>query len=285
VDVGPSAVSSSSLGTATLEAPEPPAIMAPEPAFAPVAEPEPHWSEVSSSTPTSGRRGIEFDFDSDRQEIRVRASYVSALVTVFAVIVVVAMAYLLGRQGVRSSSPVLAAIPTEELRQLPAHPSVLDISRPVADATDAATPAKAMASDAKPETTSAERNAAAAAPAFNEPKPSPTMVVDDAKRAIGLNYVIVQSYPDQKSASDARDILVKSGIPCTVEKGPAGWASLSWYSVVGTTGFDRIRNSPEYDKYVKSIRAVGSSFAGNSKFKKFEPQPYRWKDNSDGGRG
>ncbi len=99
--------------------------------------------------------------------------------------------------------------------------------------------------------------------------------VFDGKRTIGLNYVIIQSYPEQKTAEEARDALAKSGISTTIEKGLRG-LNPSWFTVVGTDGFARIR-STEYENYVKRVQQVSDSFAKSRKsFKAFEPMGYKW---------
>jgi hypothetical protein len=87
----------------------------------------------------------------------------------------------------------------------------------------------------------------------------------------------VQIYLDEKSATEARDVLASSGIAATIEKGLPEYASSNWYCVVGLRGFDRIRNNPEYDRYEQAIIDAGAKFVKNPKFKKFNPQPYRWR--------
>src|SRR5207248_3074874 len=99
----------------------------------------------------------------------------------------------------------------------------------------------------------------------------------EGARIIGRNYVIVQSYPDEKSANDAKEILINNGVSCTVEKGLPGWGLNTWFSVVGKTGFDRI-HSTQFEDYIKNIETTSAKFAGTSKFKRFEPHPYKWKD-------
>src|SRR5439155_3126873 len=117
----------------------------------------------------------------------------------------------------------------------------------------------------------------ALAAAVSEPKQPPANVVRDAKRTVGLNYVVIQNYfDDEKAATDARDVLIKHGIPCTVEHGPEGWAPMRWFSVVGIDGFAKTKRLPEYDKYIADIMKVSKEFAGNSHFKQFEPMPLRW---------
>ena len=101
-------------------------------------------------------------------------------------------------------------------------------------------------------------------------------MVEDGERRIGLQYVLVQSYPPEEKhlAEDAVAALRDHGVPSTVEMG-LPWAP-RWYSVVGMKGFDRTKDSPEYRAYVSKIEQVSDKFAGTSKFKQFEPKPLRW---------
>jgi hypothetical protein len=96
-------------------------------------------------------------------------------------------------------------------------------------------------------------------------------------RSVGLNYVVVQSYPEQQAAEDAQKALEDAGIPCTVVRGLRGFAAPNFHSVVGTHGFSAIRNVPAYKRYEEAILAVSKTYAGTSKYKKFEPTPYKWK--------
>ena len=96
----------------------------------------------------------------------------------------------------------------------------------------------------------------------------------DGKRVVGLNYVVVQSYPDRKSAEEARDVLIHAGIPATVEQKLRG-LNPSWFMVVGTEGFERVKSGP-YLGYEKRIRQLSDGFAKKKSFKAFEPLPYKW---------
>ena len=110
--------------------------------------------------------------------------------------------------------------------------------------------------------------------------PSNNGIDTNQARSIGLNYILVQSYPNEKLATEARDFLVKSGVPCTVEKGPKDWASdPSWCSVITTAGYAHI-HSPEYESAARNITTLGGQFAGKAKFKRFEPHAYKWKQSS-----
>ena len=110
--------------------------------------------------------------------------------------------------------------------------------------------------------------------------PSNNGVDTNQARSIGLNYILVQSYPNEKLATEARDFLLKSGVMCTVEKGPKDWASdPNWCSVITTAGYLHI-HSPEYEAASRTITALGEQFAGKKSFKRFEPHAYKWKQTS-----
>ena len=104
---------------------------------------------------------------------------------------------------------------------------------------------------------------------------------DDAHRSGGLNYIIIQSYPEKEKqmAEQAAAFLTKNGIPCTVEHNLPNWSP--WpnaYSVVGIRGFAKVYNNPDLETYKKSVTDVGAKFTnGRSGFKSFAPSPYCWR--------
>jgi hypothetical protein len=112
------------------------------------------------------------------------------------------------------------------------------------------------------------------------PKAPSTYVEFNGKRVVGLHYVIVQCYPPQEKqlAEDAVKLLSANGIPATIETNVP--YAPNWLAVVGVAGFDRVKSSREYDAYVARIEQIGAKFGGTSKFKKFEPRPYKWRETS-----
>jgi hypothetical protein len=238
--------------------------------------------------------GVHFGYDADRQEVTLRMRYTTAVISAFSFVVLIGLAYVTGRHGAFAPGP-LAAVSTEMLKKGPAQPSVLEVGRSGGEAgnrgaitsgngvSPAFTPerpkvanGKASASQPQPQPASAKMPANISTAPTGQTNGA--IVEDNARRAAGLNYVIVQSYPDQKSAGEAAAFLNKAGVHCTVEPAPPGFVNNpSWVSVVGTAGFQRIRNSPDYDNYVKGIQKLGEQYAGTSKFKRFQPQPYRWR--------
>src|SRR6185295_18713750 len=67
-------------------------------------------------------------------------------------------------------------------------------------------------------------------------------------RTVGLNYVVIQSYPDQKMAEEAVKILHEGGIDATIERLPAWSNKPTWVQVVGLTGFEKT-SSPQFVAY------------------------------------
>ncbi|HEY8665550.1 MAG TPA: hypothetical protein VIL86_02745 [Tepidisphaeraceae bacterium] len=202
--------------------------------------------------------------DPERHEIAYLLSYTHAIVAAFAVLVIVAIAYVTGRQLNRGPQRLLAEHTTEELRAGKKHPEVLDLSKP------------SLASNLTHPDASADHRGEATH-TWNDVQPPTTFITTDVRRIIGQNYVIVQSYPEEKSATEARDALNKYGVLCTVEKSPFRG---DWFAVIGVQGFGRIRDVPEYDAYLKAIQSAGAKYLaanpGARSFKKFEPAPYKW---------
>ncbi len=232
------------------------------PASAPAsASSQPPQTLASSPAAPMGAALNEMRVDRDRQQISLRLNYTSALIGLFVLLVVLVLAYVIGRHFSRAATPMLTP-PSEEIMSGPVSGSALDLSRPAAPANPA--PAPAAAGDA-PRT-------------WTAPAPPATLLVDDVHRTIGLNYVIVQSYPVEKDAAEARDLLLKEGILCTAEHTPPTYGRGDWYSVIGIKGFDKIRNVPEFEQYVRAIEQASKKFAAGSKFKKFDPQPFRWRE-------
>jgi hypothetical protein len=103
-------------------------------------------------------------------------------------------------------------------------------------------------------------------------------VVDDPKRTVGLTYVVIQSYPPEERAMAEEAVKLLNGkqVLCTTETG-LPWAP-RWISVVGIKGFDRIRDSREYDQYLGRINQINDEMGGTVRFKRFDPKPFKWKE-------
>jgi hypothetical protein len=221
---------------------------------------------VSASYHTPARQplpGVDLELDPDHQQITFKVSYYSAIITSFTVMVVIILAFVIGRKLNRGPVAATNSPSSAELRSQPAHPDVLDVSNRTVEPTPIAPKVE--------ETAQLAGNTALA------PTPPSTPAVD-AQRIIGRQYVVIQIYPDKKNADNAAALLNQNNIPCTVENGLAGWASKSWWCVVGTTGFDHVRANPDYQHYEAAILRLNAQQSDNPKFKKFEPRAYRWKE-------
>jgi hypothetical protein len=247
------------------------------------------------------RSAFQFLVDRDRHELFVRVRYTTAVVAGVSVLMLVALAYLTGRHTGRGPSSALAS--AEEIARGPVEKGVLDLN-PRGGANGAAfsanSPSPAFTSSGAG---AARPPAARAMPTTQAPAFAPTSVApsrpgvspseptappappvspqNNGKRVVGHQYVLVQSYPPEqkKTAEDARDLLAQAGVVTTVEKAPIGWPP-TWFSVVGTTGFDRA-SGPAYQNYLGVIESVNNKFAGKGSFKRFDPTAIRWKERAD----
>jgi hypothetical protein len=87
---------------------------------------------------------------------------------------------------------------------------------------------------------------------------------------------VIQSYPDEKTATEVRDLLLQSGIGCTVEQQKLRGLNTGWYHVVGTQGFIRISGA-DYDAYYKRLEQISRQIAqGKRSFRGFALLPYKW---------
>jgi hypothetical protein len=66
-----------------------------------------------------------------------------------------------------------------------------------------------------------------------------------------------------------------------VIKGLPGWASDSWFSVVGTKAFDHIQSNDDLTNYENAMQSAGAQFAGKSAFNRFDPKEYKWRALAD----
>jgi hypothetical protein len=241
------------------------------------------------------------NLDPDRREVTVRFRYTTAIIVGFAVCVAVGLAYVTGRHANKAKATA-TGVSSDQVKRGPILAGVLDVAPTDRTLTTngggagGATDADSNEGDASHAQPPKDRPKTAgptppATPTGSQPKigaqPKPGVdpklpgeangVETQLPRSVGLNYVVVQSYPDRKSADDAQKALEDAGIPCSVVKGLRDFAADNFWSVVGTHGFSSIRNNPAYTRYEDSILAVSKKYAGTSKYKKFEPTAYRWR--------
>jgi len=166
---------------------------------------------------------------------------------------------LLARHSLHHSA--LTASIGQTLQNGPAHPSVLNVS---ADNTADNTLSPEMAADVM-------QASDTSAPAPVAPDAIPQV---QGQRVVNLNYVLVQSYFDEKTAIEARDFLNQNGVPSTIERGVKGWRS-DFYQVIGLQGFSHLSGA-DYINYRKRIDELSTEFSPKGKYKKFQPQAIKW---------
>lgn len=264
---------------------------APEPAYQ-EPDPAPPGPEASASEPADpppqprtfeadrdrGRSSaVHLDFDRNRKEIRLRLRYTTALVSGFGVCVLIGLAYIAGRHlghGPRVAS-ANESPDIQQLLQQPPRPDVTNIqrNRPSHSQLSGPTDQPRHSLEAPKSTVPAQSR-----PQVQQPRSLvPLGVEDRLPRTIGLNYVIVQTYPPEEKAAaeQARDYLTRSGIPCTLESAKDFTRNSQWICLMGTAGFAHI-SAPEYKQYVETIINLGDRFK-TSHFNRWNPSPYKYK--------
>ena len=103
----------------------------PQPAAEPVLDPtEPSLElTISPTLPRRAKSPIDIRIDSDRQEVFLRVRYTTAIVTGFALVVLIALAYIVGRHLGRGPSNALAYQRSEDVAEGPIETGVLDVRR------------------------------------------------------------------------------------------------------------------------------------------------------------
>jgi hypothetical protein len=90
--------------------------------------------------------------------------------------------------------------------------------------------------------------------------------VGDMRRP-GVNYVIIQSFDEEADAAQLARRVQSHGIACTVEKNLPGWSGKkNAFCVVGQTGFETVKDNPEFAVYIDTLRSL-----------KVDPKPYKWR--------
>jgi hypothetical protein len=173
----------------------------------------------------------------------------------FVIIGVVATA----RHLMRPADPAASALASlQQIRQQARHPEVME----VAVQTHPTAPLPDLANSAGPDPSLALAQSA-------------DSVLPPAPRQVNLNYVLVQSYGDEKTANEACDFLNHNGIPCTIERGVKNWRK-DFYLVIGLQGFTRV-SGPDFIAYRTRIESLSAQFASpHSYYKGFAPQAIKW---------
>ena len=232
-----------------------------------VSSPQPGMSSGSSGSP--GR--ATFVVDADRHEVSLRLSYMAAAVCVLALLTTVAAAYVAGRKAdwAVAQRPLFSAS-SDQLRVQPAQPGVTAVRSGVLNGL----------TDPRVEVVHVEVPSRNLVPQGSS---NVSNVVVNRVRQGGLNYVIIQSYPEEKMAQAAQAVLVANGIDCTIERLKGYHTSGTWYTVVGIHGFKYVNKSPELDDYIARVKRISELHTKKARsFKAFEPMPYKWPSTSRG---
>ncbi len=203
------------------------------------------------------------------REVVFRFNYHTALLLGFGLAVALGGAFIIGKRMASVPATVLGGQPIEEIKRGPVQAGVLDLGRG-GNEVETVT----IEPDDSPSVTTTSQTAQNRPQTWNDPRPPATLVIQDAKRNIGLNYVVVQSYADIKFAEEARDTLLANGVGCTIEQKLRGWSG-RLFLVVGIDGFNRI-SSPEFKAYVKRIETISNKAYPPNSYKAFQPIAYKW---------
>lgn len=169
----------------------------------------------------------------------------------------VAVAFVAGR--------MLTAGPEQQLAQSGPSPDVLDVGRPGAGSAETRTADNQVLGRPRVDLETQEM-----------PPATPVQVPANFRRTSGLNYVLVQSYAqsEEDRAAATRDALLQNGIGATIEREIPGWPKR--ICVIGTVGFERIRNNGDYQAYLSKLEAVSEKYRDERKIKLFDPRPVHW---------
>lgn len=245
---------------------------APSSASATVVAPPPSSRPALGYANAPRSSAVHLDFDRSRKEITLRLRYTTALVSAFCVCALIGSAYVIGRHLNRgpqtaSAATIQATLTPQYVHQAP-QPGVVDATRQRLlhpGTTDTAQPRRPSEPVNAVATQSHEPVSTSLVPAGAETR---------LPRTIGLNYVIIQTYPSEEmqTAQATCDFLTKNGIPCTLEKTEF---ARNWICLVGTAGFSKISSS-DFKAYVDNIVRIGEKFP-SSHFDHIRPAAYKWK--------
>lgn len=201
---------------------------------------------------------VQAEAESPHREMLIRLSYPTAVVAGLALATLIGGAFLAGQKSGRGVRPAISAQFGDEVRRLDPQPDVVNVAR-VFDRAATAEPPENTATVVPGRIGATDPGLAARG------------------RLNGANYIIIQSYPEQehKMAEEAVKFLRENGIEATLEKDLPRWGLAGWYTVLGTTGFEKI-SSQQCEAYTKKVREISDRYARKGSFKAFDPKPYRW---------
>jgi len=268
----------------TEEAANDPTLRASESIFKPAA-PSPSPAASSAARAQAFRRLSSTESsESSMSRFSQQLTYRNAALAAGAILLIGGGAFVVGKKLGGGPQPVNAT-PIETLRMGKPNGNALNVNAGSASSgataplsQDAGTFAGNSPTSNGGAPTNSSQNSAQGAPRTSPSQPPATFDPNaQVRRVVGMQYVMIQSYPKESDAIAAADICTRNGVPCTIQKG--FWPQKpDWLAVIGTTGFERTRNNPEYEAYLKQITQISEKFAAKSKFRQFEPFLFTWKE-------
>jgi hypothetical protein len=200
-------------------------------------------------------------FDRDKHEVTLKVRFTTAVISTFALLVVLGTAYILGTRA-GQPKPTAKTVPAKTQK------GVMDVG-PKGEAKMAGNRIPAGGRDpsagiqpAPGGATQVTSNAA-----YEDVQPGPD---GSARRTFGLNYCVILSYPPEMSeaAMDVAQHLNASGVRNTIEVTLPGKGrpKPGWYYITGVRGFTSpFLQSPDFRQYMQMIDAAAAKFPKKNK--------------------
>lgn len=208
-------------------------------------DPEPATAPLESE----GSRGR---FGRSRDAVNLRMRFSTLVISGFAVLMALGIAYVLGKHATEGPQTASAATDViDNSRHTPVTPGALNV------------PHRTVRTNAGGTTVVPQRRVdppkvsqTPALPKNVEPEPQIDVT---GPRVIGRNYIIVMTFPPERKAEaqKACDTLVQHGVPCTIEKAPAQVIDphRNYLAVISSRGFEHT-SDPTCTAYVRKVEAL-----------------------------
>jgi hypothetical protein len=242
-------------------------------------------SDGDESSARGPRNQVAFDRDKHQVTLRVRLN--TAVISLVALLVVVGTAYIIGKRAGKPAGPAAAAAatpaPQPAPQKAPSTGGPLDVSPKPAKP-----PVRVPLADRSPIPGREGGIAQPSAPGGpGAGQMTPNAVFEDvpvengaARRAIGLNYCVIQRFgPDRESvAAEVSAFLNEHGVPNTIEPGSKNTGtSADGCAIVGVRGFGKVfKQTKEYHDYLLAINRAAEAFPKKSSFNNPQTEMRKW---------
>ena len=212
--------------------------------------------------------------DRDRHEVTLKVRFTTAAISVTALLVVVGIAYIVGK---RAGQPPVPKAVNGPAQKPAAQPGVLDPanqSRPRLTQRPAGAGEVRQASGRQlgeqEQSASIQPSGVAGRPDVSGTSAYPVAIENGAaRRTAGLNYMVIAQYKyeQQDWAEEVCAYLNAAGVGCTIETGNGRMAAPGKYVLVGTLGFaPGFGASLDYVRYTQAIADAAEKFPQSHKF-------------------